>query len=160
LCHSGFALQQRRLLNYSPEGYEIEVLRGFDIVRWKPRLILLDHVGNLSKHRYLLGAGYRTIRRHENNGWYVPRESAARCRWTDRWEIVRKYYLALPFQVVRIFRADCASRSRLDIAPEREACRWFPVLRLFVTFGVAIERAFEISERDDKAGPMKPSFKM
>src|SRR5262249_37169534 len=52
-----------------------------------------------------------------------------------------------------IFRADCASRSRLDIAPEWDACRWFPVLRLFVTFGVAIKRAFEISERDDEAGP-------
>jgi hypothetical protein len=78
------------------------VLRGFDIARWRPRLILLeDHVGNLSKHRYLLAAGYRIIRRYENNGWYVPRESAAQCRWTDRWEIVRKYYMALPFRVFR-----------------------------------------------------------
>ena len=73
-------------------------------LRWKPRLILLeDHVGNLSKHRYLLGAGYRIIRRYENNGWYVPRESAAKCGWTDRWEVVRKYYLALPFRMLRNF---------------------------------------------------------
>ena len=36
------------------EGHEIEVLRGFDIARWRPRLILLeDHVADLSKHRYL-----------------------------------------------------------------------------------------------------------
>src|SRR5262245_23431242 len=78
-------------LSIDVEGHKIEVLRGFDIARWKPRLILLeDHVGKLSKHRYLLGGGYRIIRRYENNGWYVPHESAAKCRWTDRREIVRK----------------------------------------------------------------------
>src|SRR5262249_20606684 len=30
-----------------------------------------DHVGNLKKHRFLRAAGYRLIRRFENNGWYV-----------------------------------------------------------------------------------------
>ena len=69
---------------------EIEVLRGFDISRWRPQLILLeDHVADLSKHRYLVAAGYRTIRRYENCGWYVPRE------------FLRKYYLALPFRALR-----------------------------------------------------------
>ena len=99
-----FQLRDVSLIKIDVEGHEIEVLRGFDIARWKPRLILLeDHVGNLSKHRYLLGAGYRIIRRYENNGWYVPRESAVKCGWTDRWEVVRKYYLALPFRVLRNF---------------------------------------------------------
>jgi hypothetical protein len=60
-----------------------------------------DHVADLSKHRYLNGAGYRIIRRYENNGWYVPRDSAVACRWADRWEILRKYYLALPFRMLR-----------------------------------------------------------
>ena len=63
-------------LSVDVEGHEIEVLRGFDIARWRPQLILLeDHVGDLSKHRYLKSAGYRIIRRYENNGWYVPREA-------------------------------------------------------------------------------------
>jgi FkbM family methyltransferase len=89
-------------LSIDVEGHEIEVLRGFDIAHWRPRLILLeDHVADLSKHRYLTASGYRIVRRHENNGWYVPRESAAMCQWPDRWEIVRKYYLALPFRVLR-----------------------------------------------------------
>ena len=58
----------------------------FDIARWRPQLVLLgDHVlADLSKHRYLTAAGYRSIRRYENNGWYVPRESAAIRRWSDR----------------------------------------------------------------------------
>ena len=89
-------------LSIDVEGHEIEVLRGFDIARWQPRLILLeDHVADLSKHHFLSRAGYRIVRRYENNGWYVPRDSSVHCRWSDRWEILRKYYLALPFRLLR-----------------------------------------------------------
>jgi FkbM family methyltransferase len=89
-------------LSIDVEGHEIEVLRGFDVARWRPRLILLeDHVGDLSKHRYLTRAGYRIIRRYENNGWYVARHAAERPSLSDRWEIYRKYYLALPFRMLR-----------------------------------------------------------
>jgi FkbM family methyltransferase len=89
-------------LSIDVEGHEIDVLRGVDLARWRPGLILLeDHVGDLSKHRALKAAGYRIIRRYENNGWYVPEHSAATAGWADRWEIVRKYYLALPFRLLR-----------------------------------------------------------
>jgi len=45
------------------------VLRGFDVFRWRPKLIMIeDHVSDLSKHRYSKNAGYRIIRRYENNG--------------------------------------------------------------------------------------------
>jgi FkbM family methyltransferase len=91
-------------LSIDVEGHEIEVLRGFDIARWRPRLILLeDHVANLAKHRFLTAAAYRIVRRYENNGWYVPRDSDVACRLADRWEILRKYYLALPVRVLRNF---------------------------------------------------------
>jgi FkbM family methyltransferase len=89
-------------LSIDVEGHEIEVLRGFDIARWQPKLILLeDHVGDLSKHNYLCKAGYRIVRRFENNGWYVPDDSAVKMQRGDWWEIVRKYYLALPFRWLR-----------------------------------------------------------
>lgn len=89
-------------LSIDVEGHELEVLSGFDIARWQPRLILLeDHVADLSKHRYLIGAGYRIVRRYENNGWYVPNHSAVRIQGTDWWEIFRKYYLALPIRWLR-----------------------------------------------------------
>ncbi|HEY2419137.1 MAG TPA: FkbM family methyltransferase [Steroidobacteraceae bacterium] len=89
-------------LSIDVEGHEIEVLRGFSIARWRPQLILLeDHVADLSKHRYLKAAGYRIIRRYENNGWYVPRDAAAEATLADRWAILRKYYLALPFRRLR-----------------------------------------------------------
>jgi FkbM family methyltransferase len=91
-------------LSIDVEGHEIEVLRGFDLARWQPRLILLeDHVGDLSKHNYLRKAGYRIVRRYENNGWYVPNNSAVKMQSGDGWEIFRKYYLALPFRWFRNF---------------------------------------------------------
>ena len=89
-------------LSVDVEGHELEVLSGFDFARWRPRLILLeDHVRNLAKHRFLEHAGYRLIRRCENNGWYVPRDATVTVPPGERWEIVRKYYLALPFRIVR-----------------------------------------------------------
>ncbi len=89
-------------LSIDVEGHELEVLRGFDIARWLPRLILLeDHVGDLSRHRFLQAAGYRIVRRYENNGWYVPAGSPMFC--ANRWEILRKYYLALPARRLRNF---------------------------------------------------------
>jgi hypothetical protein len=70
--------EQFDFLSIDVEGHEIEVLRGFDIAWWRPQLILLeDHVADLARHRYLKAAGYRLIRRYENNGWYVPRGSLA-----------------------------------------------------------------------------------
>ncbi len=102
-------------LSIDVEGHEIEVLRGFDAARWRPRLILLeDHVGDLTKHRFLSAAGYRIIRRYENNGWYVPREAAERTQWQDRWEILRKYYLALPFRLLR----NASRRARHRVKPD------------------------------------------
>ena len=89
-------------LSVDVEGHELEVLSGFDFARWRPRLVLLeDHVGSLAKHRFVQAAGYRLIRRVENNGWYVPRDAAVAAAPRERWEIVRKYYLGLPFRMAR-----------------------------------------------------------
>jgi len=100
------------LLSIDVEGHELEVLSGFDFARWRPRLILLeDHVGNLKKHRLLRAAGYRLIRRFENNGWYVPSDAPIGVAPRERWDIVRKYYLGLPFRIAR--NASRALRRRL-----------------------------------------------
>jgi FkbM family methyltransferase len=89
-------------LSIDVEGHELDVLHGFDLARWRPRLILLeDHVTGLAKHRHLTHAGYRLIRRFDNNGWYVPAGTEASITLTERWEILRKYYLALPFRMLR-----------------------------------------------------------
>lgn len=90
------------LLSVDVEGHEIEVFRGFDFQRWRPSLILAeDHVASLRMHRMLWDRGYRLIRRLGNNGWYVPADASATVTLAERWNIVRKYYLALPFRKLR-----------------------------------------------------------
>jgi FkbM family methyltransferase len=90
------------LLSVDVEGHEIEVLRGFNFGHWQPLLILVeDHVGSLRTHRFLKRSGYRLIRRIGNNGWYVSGDVQGGVAMADRWEILRKYYLALPFRVLR-----------------------------------------------------------
>jgi FkbM family methyltransferase len=96
------APSQIDFLSVDVEGHELEVLRGFSFARWRPRLIVVeDHVEGLAKHRFMRSNGYRLVRRVGLNGWYVPSESPDRAGWQDRWKILRKYYLALPFRMVR-----------------------------------------------------------
>ncbi len=114
----GGAPQPLDFLSVDVEGHEIEVLRGFDFARWQPRLILLeDHVGNLSKHRFVKSSGYRLVRRTNLNGWYVPANSPVHFGWGDRWQVLRKYYLALPFRVLR----NLSRRLRQPIKDRRQA---------------------------------------
>ncbi|NWG24264.1 MAG: FkbM family methyltransferase [Pseudorhodoplanes sp.] len=108
------------LLSIDVEGHELEVLKGFDLARWQPRLILLeDHVTNLAKHHYMLRAGYRLMRRTGLNSWYVPRHAKPRLDALARWQLIRKYYIALPFRQVR----DAKRRVRDRIRDARDKRR-------------------------------------
>ncbi len=89
-------------LSVDVEGHEIEALRGFDFARWRPRLVLLeDHVSDLAKHRFMRQVHYRLVRRTDTNSWYVPDDADVNFGWSDRWEVWRKYYLALPIRMLR-----------------------------------------------------------
>jgi FkbM family methyltransferase len=90
------------LLSIDVEGAEIDVLRGFSLERFKPRLILIeDHVRDWSKHRYLQSRGYKLIRRTGLNAWYVPRGHISPISLRGRLELLRKYVLALPFRLIK-----------------------------------------------------------
>ena len=112
------APQPLDFLSVDVEGHEIEVLRGFSFSRWRPRLILLeDHVNDLRKHNFLKSSGYRLVRRTGHNGWYVPENSGVQFGWRDRWDVLRKYYLALPFRILR----DVSRRIRQPFKDARRA---------------------------------------
>jgi FkbM family methyltransferase len=89
------------------EGHEIEVLRGFDLARWRPRLILIeDHVLNRTLHHYLVAQGYAWMMRTGLNSWYVPAAQAPPLGFSDRLQFFRKYYLAVPPRRLReLFRS-------------------------------------------------------
>ena len=84
------------------EGHDIEVLEGFDLDRWRPRLLLIeDVVQNLRLHRYLIGRRYRWFRRTGINSWYVPADAPARVSLAGWLQFIRKYYLGLPIRALR-----------------------------------------------------------
>ena len=98
------------------EGHELAVLEGFDVARWRPRLILLeDHLISLSAHRHLSESGYRLIRRTGLNGWYVPRREAP-ALGLGSLQLVRKYYLGLPVRIVRERKRRLRDRLRRGLA--------------------------------------------
>lgn len=84
------------------EGLEIEVLEGFDLDRWRPRLLLIEDLAmDLRLHRYVTGRGYRWVRRTGLNSWYVPAASPLRAGALGRWQFFRKHVLGLPFRRFR-----------------------------------------------------------
>src|SRR4051794_2836077 len=84
------------------EGHDIEVLDGFDLARWRPRLLLVeDVVQDLKLHRTLTARGYRWFRRTGINSWYVPADAPDRVGPAGWLQFIRKYYLGLPFRILR-----------------------------------------------------------
>jgi Methyltransferase FkbM domain len=97
------------------EGHEIDVLRGFDFARWRPRLMLIeDLVLDLSLHRFMVTHGYKWVRRTDINSWYVPVDSAMHVSLLGRWQFFRKYYLGTPFRRMREALRRLRARLRSD----------------------------------------------
>jgi FkbM family methyltransferase len=55
------------------EGTQFEVLQGFDLQKWKPRLLLVeDHLLNTKTHKLILNQQYKLVKRTLFNNWYIP----------------------------------------------------------------------------------------
>ena len=90
------------LVSIDVEGHEVDVLAGFDLQRWRPRLLVIeDHVLNLNLHRLTQSLGYKWVQRVDLNGWYVPNDNPIRVSGIGRLQFIRKYYLSLPTRWVR-----------------------------------------------------------
>lgn len=84
------------------EGHELDVLDGFDLERWSPRLILVeDFLLHLQLHRCLTRRGYRWLRRTGINNWYVPAKLRPPLGIDGRWQFLNKLFLGTPFRRVR-----------------------------------------------------------
>ncbi len=90
-------IEQIDLLSIDVEGAELEVLRGFDLEHYKPKLILLEdkHL-HLTKHRYLKKHGYVLVKRTRQNCWYVP-VSAKRPAQTifEKIRLIKRMYVSI-----------------------------------------------------------------
>jgi len=84
------------------EGHELDVLDGFSLARWAPRLILIeDLLLHLKLHRYLVRNGYGWLRRTGINNWYIPANVPTKLGFDGRWQFFNKLYLGTPFRRLR-----------------------------------------------------------
>lgn len=95
------------LLSIDVEGTELDVLKGLDLQRYRPRLILLeDKLVYLNKHQWLKRAGYRLVKRTLFNNWYVPEgEPFSLTSAKERLVLFKKLYLTLlPRKIKECFK--------------------------------------------------------
>jgi FkbM family methyltransferase len=90
------------LLSIDVEGLEIDLLRAFDLKRWRPRRILVEDLAmNLGRHRYLRSRGYKWMRRSGLNSWYVPHGAPVTVPLSGRLQFVHKHHRSLRFRHLR-----------------------------------------------------------
>jgi len=85
------------------EGDQLAVLRGFDLPRHRPGLLLIeDHLTDLATHRYLQQQGYQLVKRTGLNNWYIPDgQSFELTSGAERRALWRKMYLRTWFRGLR-----------------------------------------------------------
>jgi FkbM family methyltransferase len=82
------------------EGAELDVLRGFDLSRHAPALLLIeDHLFNLKVHRHLVRSGYRLVKRTGLNDWYLPQKQRFHMATAmERLKLWRKVWVGTPWR--------------------------------------------------------------
>jgi len=65
-------VKQIDFVSIDVEGTQFEVLQGFDLQRWNPRLLLVeDHLLDTKTHKLILRQQYKLVKRTLFNNWYI-----------------------------------------------------------------------------------------
>jgi FkbM family methyltransferase len=100
------------------EGTQLDVLGGFSLERFRPRLLVIeDHLYSLRVHRFLTRRGYRLVKRTGSNNWYVPaKQPFALTTPLERLRLWKKLWANTPFRKLRVF-LQYRRRARPAVAP-------------------------------------------
>lgn len=69
------AATQIDFVSIDVEGHELSVLQGFDLSRWRPKILLVEDNSDMDRtgvERHLTANGYRRFYRSGGNDWYAP----------------------------------------------------------------------------------------
>jgi FkbM family methyltransferase len=103
------------------EGHERDVMRGFDVARWAPTVVLVESAGgapDVVVAWRLLRAGYGRTRRVVINDWYEPAPPVRRT-----WLFVASYVRSAPDVARRVARDALRAAGLLDRVRARRARR-------------------------------------
>lgn len=88
-------IKKVNFLSIDVEGTELDVLKGFNIQKYSPELIIIeDRMVFLSKHLYLKKFGYQIFRRTGFNNWYARKDDYPQTKILVRINLFRKIYLS------------------------------------------------------------------
>lgn len=90
-------------LSIDVEGMELDVLRGFDIARHRPKLVLLeDHMKSQQLYRAMKKRGYKLVKRTGVNNWFVPNGASFRLTSTsEKLWLWKRLWIHTPLAVLR-----------------------------------------------------------
>ena len=95
-------VEQIDFVSIDVEGTQYDVLRGFDLQKWKPRLLLVeDHLLNTKTHKFIEGQQYRLVKRTLFNNWYVPANAEAPLTGHGEDKILRGKIRRIPIRNIR-----------------------------------------------------------
>ena len=91
------------LVSIDVEGFEFQVLRGFDLRKHQPAILLVeDHLQRLDVHRYIARQGYRLVKRTGCNNWYVPGNAPFRMSgFLEKLALRKEIWLDTPVRCLR-----------------------------------------------------------
>jgi FkbM family methyltransferase len=99
------ALPRVDFISIDVEGTQLDVLRGLDLKRHQPALLLVeDHLFDLESHRHMTRNNYRLVKRTGLNNWYVPSgRPFPFSTVADRMRLWKRIWLNTPFRKFRMF---------------------------------------------------------
>lgn len=95
-------VEQIDFVSIDVEGTQFDVIQGFDIQRWNPRLLLVeDHLLDTKTHKLILTQRYQLVKRTLFNNWYIPigKEKPSTGKREDR--ILRGKLRRVPIRNIR-----------------------------------------------------------
>jgi FkbM family methyltransferase len=101
-------------LSVDTEGMELDVLRGLNLRKHRPSLLLLeDHMDSLALYFYVKRQGYKLIKRTPPNNWWAPRDAPSLPvplrEWLSLWNLL---LFRKPRSRMRDLRAAMRNRKR------------------------------------------------
>jgi FkbM family methyltransferase len=91
------------LLSIDTEGMELNVLRGLDLAKRQPALVLLeDHMETLDLFFYMRRHGYKLVHRTGPNNWWVPAGAETiPTTMRERWSLWNRIWFRYPRRRLR-----------------------------------------------------------
>ena len=96
------AVKQIDFVSIDVEGTQYDVMLGFNLEKWKPRLLLIeDHLLDSKTHSLILQQGYCLVKRTLFNNWYIPKGASKpnTCKKEDA--ILRGKLRRIPIRYLR-----------------------------------------------------------